>query len=169
MKRSILISAIALIISAGITAQVTTQNQQQDKVQAGNQLQTQNQSQEQPQVQIREQSRLQDGSGLQTRTQTRDNAAKEEKKMLKAQKKAQKMAQKNANHGRMVSETARNTESGPGKGEIVSIQARNKGQVQQARIKTNNSAMNQAANQGARGNGMQTRVRIPAGSGAGRK
>jgi|MudIll2142460700_1097286.scaffolds.fasta_scaffold1121104_1 hypothetical protein len=137
MKRSIFVTAIALMISAGITAQVTTQQQSQAQRQ-----------EKQTQVRVRDQEKLKDGSGPQAKL------SKEEKKMMKEQRKAQKRAQKKANHGRMVSETARSTESGPGKGEVVSTQARTQGQ---------------STNKGARGNSGRNRGVSPAKSGAGRK
>ena len=131
-------TALALLISASIAAQNVNQNQ------------------EQKQTQAREQ--VQDGSGIQTRSQTG-----EEKKMLKARKKVQK-----ANHGQTVSETAKSLESGPGKGQVVSTQARNKGEIPQVNEK--NSAKNQNANKGARGNpAQQNKIKTSAGAGPGRK
>jgi hypothetical protein len=161
MKRSILMTAIALMISAGITAQVTTQTRQQSQAQTATQAQAQAQTHEPEQMldRVRDQERLKDGIGPQAKL------TKEQKKMMKAQKKELKKA----NHGQVVSETERAAQSGPGKGEIVSTQARNKGQIQQARIKENNSAKNQSANKGARGNAVQSRAWVPVRSGAGRK
>lgn len=122
MKKSIIMTVVALLISAGITAQTTDPVQYQNKVQKKEQT-------------------------------------KEQKKTMKA------------NHGQTVSETAQNTESGPGKGQIVSEQAKLQGETQQARIKNQTSAKNQAANKGARpANSMQqNKVNAAKGKGAGRK
>jgi len=133
MKRSIIMTVIAVMISAGITAQVTTRQQSQ----------TQTQEQQQTQDKVRKQDRIEDGSGPKVKL------SKEERKMIKAERKAQKMAQKKAKHGRIVSETARSTQPGPGKGEVVSTQAKTQGQSQQA-------------NKGARGNPGQKIGKAPA-------
>src|SRR4030042_3539775 len=100
MKRLIIMTATALLISAGIAAQTT------DPVQ--NQTKTQN----------KEQNKKRNKEQTMTKT-------------------------KKANHGQTVSETARTTESGEGKGEIVSEQAKLQGETQQARIKNQTSAKNQ--------------------------
>ena len=124
MKRLIIMTATALLISAGIAAQTNDPVQNQTKVQN------------------------KDRNKEQTMTKT-----------------------KKANHGQTVSETARTTESGEGKGEIVSEQAKLQGETQQARIKNQTSAKNQTGNTGARpANAMQqNKVNAAKGSGAGRK
>jgi len=156
-------TAIALMLCAGVSAQVAAQTQQQSQTQTQTQAQTQTQDQQQTQDRVRDQERLKDGSGKQA------SLSKEEKNRIKAERKAQKMAQKKETHGRVVSETARSTEPGPGKGEVVRTQARTQGQAQQARTKENNSVKNQPAIKGARGNAGQNRTGAPARGGAGRK
>src|SRR4030043_217575 len=109
MKRLIIMTATALLISAGIAAQTT--------------------------------------DPVQNQTKTRNKEQNKEQTMTKTKK---------ANHGQTVSETARNTESGEGKGEIVSEQAKLQGETRQARIKNQTSAKNQTGNTGARpANAMQ--------------
>lgn len=75
MKRSILLTAIALIISAAVTAQSNTQTQSQTQTQTQTQPQTQNQVLDQIQLRTRSQLRericTNDGTGLQTRSQFR--------------------------------------------------------------------------------------------------
>jgi len=57
MKRSIFITAIALIVSAGLTAQEPVQNQDQS----------------QDQSQVRQQLRNEEGAGTMTQTQAREH------------------------------------------------------------------------------------------------
>lgn len=153
MKRSIIITAAALMISAGISAQVSDQIQQQT---TNDRLQIRDQD--------RDHLRLHDGSGSQN--QENSNLLREERRILRDQERVQKMAQKKENHGRMVSELAKGTESGPGKGETVSSQAKARGMFQQARIKENYSAQSRSAFQGARGPGMHRNAGItPRGGG----
>lgn len=52
---------------------------------------------------------------------------------------------RNENHGEAVSEIAKNTDPGPGKGEIVREQAKLKGDAQQARLREKRSARNNTA------------------------
>ena len=146
MKKSIILTAIALLISAGITAQSNVQTQDQKKIQ------NKDQNQEQ--------------SGTMTQTQTKNKTAVKEGKEKKVKTKTKK-----ANHGQAVSETARNTESGEGKGEIVSEQAKLQGETQQSQMKVQTSAKKQTANKGARpANSMQqNKVNAAKGTGAGRK
>jgi len=109
MKRSIIMSALALLISAGIAAQTNVPVQTQNKEQSGK-----------------------------------------------------------ASHGQTVSETARTTEPGEGKGEIVSTQAKVQGETQKARVQTKAAAKNQGSARPA--NAMQKNKGAAAkGSGAGRK
>lgn len=144
MKKEILIGAFALLISAGVSAQEPVQTQ----------TRTQTQDQTMTQTMTKKQQRL------------------EAKAQARAQKQARKMDQsgdpimsqtqtRTQNHGAVVSETARGTQSGPGKGEVVSTQARNKGESQQARVKANNSAK--------AGSGMANRPATAPARGAGRK
>lgn len=132
MKKSIFLSVMALIISVGITAQTAnrnrTQAEQNNPTQA--QAQVRNQEQVMTKEQIKEQARFQ------------KSIVKEEKKQAKMQRKIAKQEMKQArieakngtsNHGTAVRETARNTESGPGKGEAVSSQAKNKSTIKQAK------------------------------------
>lgn len=75
---------------------------------------------------------------------------------------------KKANHGQTVSQTARNAESGEGKGEIVSSQAKNQGEIQKVQAKTRTSAKKQGSARPA--NAMQQNKGAAAkGSAAGRK
>lgn len=143
MKRTIFLSVLALTISAGITAQEPEQTQSQDRSQV--------------QTQVRDQERVETGQGIMAQNQTRTKISKQEKQMLKAQKKADK-----SNHGQTVSQTARSTPSGQGKGEVVSTQAKIQGESRQADIKTRTSAKNQSS---ARGNVPQSGKASPAGKG----
>jgi len=163
MKILVIITALALIISASTTAQVAKQSQQQSQKQTSTQVQTHTQDQLQTQDRVQKQERVQKLSGVHTLSRTK--VSKEERKMIKDQK----IGEKKVNHGQVVSETAKSTESGPGKGEVVSSQAKTQGQAQQARIRENISAKNQSINQSARGNIMQNRIRVPSRGGAGRK
>ncbi len=153
MKRLIIITALALIYCAITTAQVTKQSQQQSLKQTS--IQTLDQ--------VQKQDRIQDGSGLLTHSKTK--VSREERKLMKTKK----IAVRKANHGKVVSETAKSTEPGPGKGEVVSAQAKTRGQAQQIRIKENNSAKNQSVFQNGHGNAMQNRTRVPIRGGTGRK
>ena len=103
---------------------------------------------------IREKDQLhkQDGTKIQERKQERIHARNEA-----------------ALHGETVSSVAKNTESGPGKGQIVRQEARNKGENQRMRDRENVSARNQSM--GARGNAMQrnSNMRMQKGAGPVRK
>ena len=101
------------------------------------------------------------------RIQTREeNHLNKPNKIKNRERKQEIIHERNeaALHGENVSSLARNTESGPGKGEIVSQEARN-GKV---RIRENNAAKNHA---GARGSSLQhsTNMRLKRGPGSGRK
>ncbi len=144
MKKEILIGAFALLISVGVSAQEPVQTQTQDQTMTQTMTKKQQRieakAQARAQKQAQKQARKMDQSGdpIMTQTQTRTQ-----------------------NHGAVVSETARGTQSGPGKGQAVSTQARNKGESQQARVKTNNSAK--------AGSGMANRPATAPARGAGRK
>lgn len=108
MKKLLIVIA-ALFISAGIMAQEPVKKQTRTKQQTQEQVQTPTQSGDP--IMIQERVRTNEGQGA----------------MKRAEKKEKKM-----NHGRMVSETAKGTESGPGKGEAVSGMAKqNRDGVQQ--------------------------------------
>jgi hypothetical protein len=65
-----------------------------------------------------------------------------------------------------------NTESGPGKGEVVREQAQNKGEAQQLKKQNKTAAKNQKGqmNRNAKGNAMKNAVKVQkAAAGAGRK
>ncbi len=132
MKKEVLIGAFALLISAGVSAQEPVQTQTMSKRQQKTEARTQTKAQKQ--IHKTDQS----GDPIMTQTKTRTQ-----------------------NHGAVVSETARRTQSGPGKGEVVSTQARMKGESQKARVKTNNPAK--------AGSGMGNRPAAAPGKGAGRK
>jgi hypothetical protein len=160
MKKSIIMTATALFLSVSIAAQTN------DPVQNQTRIQNKDQNKEQTMNKTRQQEQVTDQQGYMTRTKTQNKAAVKEGKEKKVKTKTKK-----ANHGQTVSETARNTESGTGKGEIVSEQAKLQGETRQARIKNQTSARNQSANTGARpANAMQqNRAGAAKGSGAGRK
>jgi hypothetical protein len=136
MKKSIFLSVIALVISAGITAQTASRNRAQAEQKVQTQTQAQVQTQEQLQVmtkeQIKEQARIQ-------------------KKIAKEEKKQARIEAKNgaSTHGTAVSETARNTESGPGKGEVVSTQAKTKSSMKSAKPDNDGKAARTKAAKGA--------------------
>lgn len=83
----------------------------------------------------------------------------------------QKEQVKQDNHGQAVSQTAKTTESGPGKGEIVSQQAKTQGETKQAENAERVSAKNQKGNKAnaARGNTVQKNVAKTAAKGGSRK
>lgn len=86
---------------------------------------------------------------------------------------------KSTNHGQTVSDVAKNTESGPGKGEIVSATAKTNGESNQQDNqdkkdkkdkKDKSSAKNKSTNAGARAKSQQHNVaRMSNGKGPGRK
>lgn len=162
MKSPIISTVLALMISAGITSQVTAQTEQQNRKHSEVKAQRQAREQQtQDQVQKHEKIRQEDKLRVQTKTRT----PREERKLLKAQK----MAQKKANHGLVVREIAKTTESGKGKGETVSTTAKTRGELQHARIKSNISAKNQLALKGARGPALQNKIGSPMRKGPARK
>lgn len=111
MKKGILISAIALLISAGVSAQEVTGTQVKTKSQQ--RIEARQQARAEKRIQAMEQS----GDPIMTRSRA-----------------------KRQNQGAVVSETARGTQSGQGQGQAVSTQARMKGESQKARVKSNNAA-----------------------------
>lgn len=74
-----------------------------------------------------------------------------------------------ANHGLVVSETAKSIESDPGKGKAVSTQPKTQRQALQDRNNQNNSAKNQLTNQGICNKAGQNKVRGSLRRGAGHK
>lgn len=78
---------------------------------------------------------------------------------------------KQDNHGQAVSQTAKTTESGPGKGEIVSQQAKTQSEAKKAEKEEKASAKNQKGNtaNAARGNTVQKNAAKTAAKGGGRK
>lgn len=135
MKRTIIFTAMALMISAGVMAQ----SQNQVRTQARNETQAQDQTQEQTQTQ--EQVRVQNMTNAQERPRNANRILRQERKQLKIHNEA-------AEAGQAVRQRARTTASGPGKGEAVS---------QQARIRQENRALSGAAprNQGVSATQMQ--------------
>lgn len=131
MKNLIFLTIFTLVIGAVAMAQDTESTPK--KIQ----------KQERTHVREKDQLHKQDGTKIHERKQERIHASNEA-----------------ALHGETVSSVAKNTESGPGKGEIVS---------QGARKRENVSARNQSM--GARGNAMQlnSNMRMQKGPGAGRK
>ena len=112
----------------------------------------------QDQTRQRDQERKQDQIADQTRTRSRDQEHLRSGEQL--------------NHGQAVSETARNTESGKGKGQIVSARARTMGESHQARNMHMNSARNRSgfSGMGAKGNGMHANaMKMYGGLGKGRR
>jgi len=144
MKRTIIFTAMALMISAGVMAQ----SQNQVRTQVRNE--TQAQTQEQTQTQTQEQVRVQNMTNAQERPRNANRILRQERKQLKIHNEA-------AEAGQAVRQRARTTASGPGKGEAVSQQARIKGETQQARIRQENRALSGAAprNQGVSATQMQ--------------
>jgi hypothetical protein len=147
MKRSIFLTAIALMISAGIMAQSTNQVQTQNENRTRTQVQTQvqNATQVQSQTQNQTQVQNQDQSGTLDQTRTRSQLRKDA-----------------AETGQTVRARARNTESGPGKGAAVSQQAKVRGETQQARKATQNSSARSRAVQ-------RNAMRMSRGTGSGRR
>lgn len=140
MKNLIFLTIFALVIGAGAMAQDTESTPK--KIQ----------KQERTHVREKDQLHKQDGTKINERKQERIHARNEA-----------------ALHGENVSSVAKTTESGPGKGEIVSQEARTRGENQKMRERENVSARNQRM--GARGNTMQpnSNMRMQKGPGAGRK
>ena len=103
MKKEILFGAIALLISAGVMAQTAEPVQTQSKSKKQQRIEARQQAQAQEQEQVRS------GDPIMTQTQTRTQ-----------------------NHGTAVSETAKEIPGGEGKGQIVSEQARMKGDAQKS-------------------------------------
>ena len=122
MKRSFILIA-SLLITAVIAAQevVPVQEKSQNKTNA--------------RVQQREQSQKQDGTGDQEQVRKREKLSNQEKV-------------KQNNHGQAVSQTAKSTESGSGKGAAVRQQARTQGESLQSENGEKVSAKNQSGTQG---------------------
>lgn len=147
MKKSILLTGLALMLSAALMAQAQTRAQSGTRNQQQVQVQSQEQVQNQPQVQS--QDRL--------RNQTQDQR--------------RQRIQDPSTHGQQVSETARTTESGPGKGEVVKEVAKNQGEAQQLQNQNKISAKNQKGNinRNARSNTARNAMKVQKSAGTGRK
>lgn len=160
MKRTIILTSAALLISAGVTAQnlnqvrsqsrAGEQTQTQEQIMLQTQEQAQTQTQAQTQAQTREQVRIQNMTNAQEQPRNARKILRQERKQLKLHNEA-------AEHGQAVRERARTSASGPGKGEAVSQQARIKGETQQVRIRQETRALSGAAprNQGVNAGQMQ--------------
>ena len=156
MKKEILLGAIALLLSAGVMAQTTDP------------VQTQTNTKKQLRIEARQQAKVQEqtqsGDPIMTQTRTRDQ--KRDQVQEQTQSGDPIMTQtRTRNHGDAVSETAKQTPGGEGKGAIVSEQARMKGEAQKSMKQAKKANKNQ---------GVAKRVRTnrPApvqGTGAGRK
>ena len=138
MKKEILFGAIALLISAGVMAQTSDPVQAQTKTKK--QLRIEARQQKQAREQVQEQ--VQSGDPIMTQTQTRTQ-----------------------NHGAAVSETAKQVPGGEGKGQIVSEQARMKGEAQKSMKQAKTAKKNQGAAKSVRTN----RPATVKGTGAGRR
>lgn len=141
MKKIIFFSVVMVLLSVGLMAQTTEK------------VQNRTQSHARTQVQEMKESDSQDNTKMRTRKQERINDRNEA-----------------ASHGENVSTLAKETESGPGKGEIVSEAAKTQGEAQKMGEKT--SAGNRSANRntGARGSVLhRNNTRIQKGHVAGRK
>lgn len=140
MKKLIFLTIFTLVIGAVAMAQ--------DTESAPKKIQ----KQERTHVREKDQLHKQDGTKIYEHKQERIHARNEA-----------------ALHGETVSSVAKNTESGPGKGEMVSQEARTRGENQKMRERENVSARNQSM--GARGNAMQrnSNMRMQKGPGTGRK
>jgi len=128
MKKEIFLGAIALLISAGVMAQTTEPIQTQTKTKKQLRIEARQQAQVQEQVQS--------GDPIMTKKQTRTSDQKKEKVQEQVQSGDPIMTQdktRKQNHGAVVSETARQTPSGEGKGQIVSEQARMQGEAKRSR------------------------------------
>ncbi len=140
MKRTIVLTAMALLISAAVAAQSTNQ--------AGNQAGNEARINAQTQAQVH----AEEGMAIQEQARSMDRMSRQERKQARAE-----LRNEAALHGQTVSEVARTTESGRGKGEAVSQQARVKGETQQVRVRQETRALNGAAqrNQGVSASQMQ--------------
>jgi hypothetical protein len=128
------------LVSVSIMAQNPDRAQKRAQKQENSRIQTQDQTPAQDGTQIRTQD--------QERAQTRNEAAL---------------------HGENVSTTAQ-TESGPDKGEVVSQQARTRGETKKAQARTSARDQNSARNNGARANSAQrTNMKMSKGTAPGRK
>jgi tRNA G10 N-methylase Trm11 len=136
MKRIIILGALAVLVCAGADAQTMTQSRIENKAAVQTQQKVQNQNKDQLQGMTREQMKEQ------ARIQ------KQEAKAGKREAKVQTRNQK-ANQGTAVSGTARNTESGPGKGEAISTQAKTTNEVKQAKPADKGKASDSKAAKGA--------------------
>ena len=129
MKKEILFGAIALLISAGVMAQTAEPVQTQSKSKKQQRIEARQQAQAQEQEQVRS------GDPIMTQTQTRTKGQKKEQAQEQVRSGDPIMTQtqtRTQNHGTAVSETAKEIPGGEGKGQIVSEQARMKGDAQKS-------------------------------------
>lgn len=160
MKKEILIGAIALLLGAGVTAQTTEPVQTQTKTRKQLKTETRQQAQVQDQTQS--------GDPIMTNAQTRTRDQKKEKVRNQTGSGDPIMTQTRTraeNHGAAVSETARQTPGGEGKGAIVSQQARTNGEARRAARQAKKLNKNQGAVKSVRTN----RPATGKSTGAGRK
>ncbi len=147
MKKEILIGAIALLISVGVTAQTTEPVQEQ--------LKTKKQLRIEAKQQAKVQDQTQSGDPIMTKAQTRTRDQKREKVQDQTQSGDPIMTQtrtRTENHGAVVSETARQTPGGEGKGAVVSQQARMRGEAQRSAKQAKKTNKNQGAAKSVRTN-----------------
>ena len=148
MKKTIILCVIALLMSAGMMAQ----SPDQSAVKTRKQARLERKAQVQDQTRIREQ----DPQAIQEQARTRNRVSEQDKNQTRSE-----ILNNADEHGRAVNETAKNAESGPGKGEVVSRQAKARGEAKQAHP----SARNKAVTGGIKGPG---NAGMPQGQGPGR-
>jgi hypothetical protein len=134
MEKKFLLGAIALMISLGISAQNTA---------TGVKVTAMDQVRKKDRLRIHDPAQVQSGTMNQEQTGTL---------LQKHDRKRDRIHTPAVNHGQYVSETAKTTESGPGKGEIVSQQAKIQDEAQQAKTIERKAMRTRPA---ARGTGKQ--------------
>jgi len=152
MKKEILLGAIALLISVGVTAQTSEP------------LRTQTKTKKQIRIEARQQAKVQDqtksGDPIMNKAQTRTQSQVQEKVQSgdPIMTQSQTMTQ---NHGETVSETAKQAQSGS----VVKEQARLKGDAQKSVKKAKTSTKNNGSARSIKTN----RPATVKGTGTGRK
>lgn len=115
MRKTLLLGAAAFMISLGISAQTAG---------TGDQVKATDQVRKQDRQRIHDPAQVQQGTMDQDQTRTL---------LQKKDRKRDRIHSPATNHGQVVSETAKTTESGKGKGQVVSQQARTQGEASQVR------------------------------------
>lgn len=160
MKKEILLGAMALLISTGVMAQTTepvqtqTKTKKQLRIEAKQQAKVQDQTQSGDPIMIKDQKRTRD----QKREKIQDQTQSGDPIMTRDQTRQE-------THGAVVSETARQTPGGEGKGQIVSEQARRNGEAKRAAKDAGKIKKNKVAAKNVRTN----RPATVKGTGAGRR